>query len=65
LPQFAYFASVYCGLPISVTFVFFNDCRGLPIFAEFLPMFPKRCFLDPRRFFADADVINTAKVVFF
>jgi hypothetical protein len=37
-------------------FVFFNVCRGFPIFCRLLP---KRFFLDPRRLFADADFFNS------
>ena len=35
----------------------FYACRYLPIFSPILPI---RYFLDPRRYFPDTDIINTA-----
>jgi len=36
-----------------INHVFFNVCRGFPIFS---PIFPIRCFQDPCHFFVDSDV---------
>lgn len=39
-------------------FEYFMHFLCLP---TFLPILPKRCFRDPRQYFADTDIFNTAK----